>query len=140
MTDSTVLISLPLPPRELSPNARPHWAAKARAAKRYKQEAVNAYARQYGKKRQWRRAWIEIEWQHPTARLPDKDNIIAWLKSGIDGLVSAGLLSDDKEVDYASPQVTKAPAGCAPGVYLYVTGMDDADGPAEAVSAADDLS
>ena len=31
-----ITITLPLPPKELSPNARPHWAVKARAIKSYR--------------------------------------------------------------------------------------------------------
>ncbi len=33
-------ITFPWPPKELSPNARVHWAVKAEAAKLYKQECV----------------------------------------------------------------------------------------------------
>ena len=32
-------VTLPLPPRELSPNARVHWAARARTTRRYREAA-----------------------------------------------------------------------------------------------------
>ena len=38
-------INLPWPPRELSPNARVHWAKKAKAAKAYKKEQAYAQPR-----------------------------------------------------------------------------------------------
>lgn len=137
----TLLIALPIPPRALSPNVRSHWAAKARAVERYRALACQRACRMLRKEKMapplYGRAYVEIEWEHKTARLPDKDNIVAWLKSGIDGLTDAGIFKDDRDVDYASPRVSKAADGRPPAVYLYVTGTDDAVG--DAMPGGDDL-
>lgn len=128
----TLMIALPIPPRDLSPNARAHWAAKKDKTERYRNAACGAACRALRQEGlpppMYKRAWVEIEWEHKTARLPDKDNIIAWLKSGIDGLTDAGIFADDRDIDFASPRVSKAADGRSPCVYLYVTGADDAVG------------
>ncbi len=45
-------------------------------------------------------ASLRIDWYHPTRRLLDRDNIIASSKAYIDGIVDAGVLSDDRDVTF----------------------------------------
>jgi len=105
-------ITLPLPPRELSPNWRGHWAQKAKAVKKYRQLA-------------WAVAMSETRCNWPTAnaqatfyfrdrRRRDRDNLLASLKSAFDGLTDAGVIDDDSglthlpvivEYDKANPRV-----------------------------------
>ena len=98
----TVTLSLPWPPASLSPNARVHWALKARAVKGYRQDAfVTARAYRAGSP-DWRAlsppVALLVAFYAPDRRPRDTDNLIASLKAGIDGIVQSGLLvSDDTE-------------------------------------------
>lgn len=86
---------LPWPPKELSPNARVHWAKRASAAKKYRKTCW-ALAIE---------ADVGIDWPGEVHlwltfcphdhRHRDDDNLIAAFKSGRDGLADA-LGIDDK--------------------------------------------
>jgi crossover junction endodeoxyribonuclease RusA len=83
------------PPKELSPNARVHWARRARAAKAYK-EACWARTLQSGVKIGFDglvHLWITF--YPPDRRHRDDDNMIASFKNGRDGMALA-LGIDDK--------------------------------------------
>jgi len=98
-----IRIEIPaLPPREASPNWRGHWTARYRGMRDYKTlVAIRA--------RQAMRANPTTQ-PLPAARIDttlvvrdnryimDGDNAIASLKAGIDGLVEAGILQDDKDI------------------------------------------
>jgi crossover junction endodeoxyribonuclease RusA len=96
-------ITLPLPPRELSPNARVHWAAKARAVKAYRAvaywEAMMAVPRR--DRMEWKEATAHVVYYKASARKMDADNILASLKASFDGLVDAGILADDAGLRHA---------------------------------------
>lgn len=87
----------PWPLKDLSPNARLHWARKSNAAKKYR-EACYLLALQAGAK-----AWVAwdgdihvwIDFYPPDRRHRDDDNMIAAFKAGRDGLAQA-LGVDDK--------------------------------------------
>ena len=104
MTDTltALRVVLPLcPARELSPNAREHWASKARAVKTMRRAA-------------WACAHETLNGERPMLTGPvlvdatigwakgrktvDPDNAVAMLKSAIDGLTDAGLWANDREV------------------------------------------
>lgn len=90
-------LTLPWPPKDLSPNARLHWSKKSKAAKAYR-HACYMLAIQAG-------AHAGITWDGdihlwmdfypPDRRHRDDDNMIAAFKSGRDGLAQA-LGVDDK--------------------------------------------
>lgn len=92
---SVMAVTLPWPPKILSPNARAHWAAKAKAAKAYRAECA------------WltKAAGLHVDWDGtvhlwitflaPDRRHRDDDNLIAAFKSGRDGMADA-LGIDDK--------------------------------------------
>lgn len=87
-------IRLPWPPSELSPNSRLHWSALARAKKRYRQacwattlEAKAAVAH-CGKLR------LELIFHKPTRREMDRDNLLARMKAGLDGVADALKVND----------------------------------------------
>ena len=108
-------IELPgLPPRELSPNARVHWAVKAKAAREYGQAvfyaAVDARNRS-GEPAKWKnidKAKVYVWFYVPPRRRRDIDNLVASFKSGLDALVRCGILVDDSighaEVSYGATQ------------------------------------
>lgn len=115
MTDAqNWTIELPFPPRQLSPNARLHWAPKSRKAKQYREQcwALTLNAIQAGG---WNvyalRKLVEeghtvhlvIDIFPPDRRGRDDDNIIASFKSGRDGIADA-LKIDDKHFRI-SPEV-----------------------------------
>ena len=110
---SSVVIVLPLPPRELSPNARPHWAAKARAIKRYRQTAwLCALAVRPSQPVQVARVTSRFFFR--TLRRRDRDNLLASLKPAFDGIADARVVANDagmihmpveQYVDRADPRV-----------------------------------
>ncbi len=111
----TIRLSLPLPPRVVSPNGRAHWAAKARAVKamRYRAAAETLAARG-GRVKSWPTATVQVTYYHRDRRRRDGDNALAACKAYMDGLADAGLVADDVsltylpvqfEVDKANPRV-----------------------------------
>ncbi len=91
-------VTLPWPPRELSPNWRGHWAAKAKAVKSYRlacyvlaKEAGLAFDGP-GEVHLW------ITFNKPSRRRMDADNAVASIKSGIDGLADALKIDDSRFV------------------------------------------
>ncbi len=113
-----VTITLRLPPKELSPNWRGHWAVKAKAVKRYKTDThietmrtMNALGMPWTS---WESATARAVFFWGTRRHRDKDNALASLKAAFDGMASAGLLRDDEglmhwpavfEIDKSNPRV-----------------------------------
>lgn len=93
-----VSIEIPWPPKILSPNARPHWASKADAKKRYRRTAmiVAAGARiEVGRAvRVGEQIFVRLSFHPPTRREHDADNLIAAMKSGLDGIAD-GIGVDD---------------------------------------------
>ena len=97
--DEAVRVELPLPPREVSPNARGHWAKKNRAVRKYRETAcVLAMRALWGYSPEWHRATMQATFYWPDKRRRDRDNAEASLKPARDGLVDAGVLSDDDEL------------------------------------------
>lgn len=79
-------ITLPWPPKELSPNARQHWSKLARAKKAYR-AACAMQARVQGAQRiQAERLHVALVFYPPTRRAFDLDNMLARMKAGLDGL------------------------------------------------------
>lgn len=121
MTD----LVLPWPPAILSPNARPHWAAKAKAAKDYRNACYLACRMAdlvqpdtMGKLHLW------IDFHPPSNRRIDDDNCLSRLKSGRDGI--SDYLGIDDCMFVSHPFVKeKIPGGC---VKIKITaGPMDAD-------------
>lgn len=90
-------ITLPWPNKALSPNARVHWAVKARAAKAARLQAwaiVKEALR--GQDPKW--SGVHLRWVfHPRTRnVPDVDNCISSHKAAQDGIADALWLDDSK--------------------------------------------
>lgn len=88
-------IELPWPPRELHPNARPHFHVKAKAAKSYRESAywlTKAALPEGGNV-------LRIQFLPPDRRRRDLDGMLSSIKSGIDGIADA-MEVDDHMFDF----------------------------------------
>ena len=87
------------PPSDLSPNARLHWAKVARAKKQYRQ-ACNSVSKEQLKKYKYTELpeflVLEMVFIPPDKRNYDRDNLVARMKSGIDGLADAMRINDKR--------------------------------------------
>jgi crossover junction endodeoxyribonuclease RusA len=79
---------LPWMPKELSPNARVHWAKKAKAAKSYRADC-HVVAKSAGVKMPDGPALLCLTFHPPDKRARDDDNLIASFKAGRDGIADA---------------------------------------------------
>lgn len=113
---ATLTLTLPLPPRELHPNARVHWRPKAKAVATYRMLAKGAALVALGRARQprWSAAAAQAVFYVKDRRRRDRDNLAASLKAGWDGIADAGVVENDAgithlpvriEVDAARPRV-----------------------------------
>lgn len=85
-----MIVFLPWPPSELSPNARCHWAKKAKAAKSYRVIAAwAAVGEEPGRT-------VSITFNPPDNRPRDLDNMLASIKSGLDGIATAIGIDDSQ--------------------------------------------
>ena len=89
-------ITLPWPPSKLNPNARVHWAAKAKLAKQYRQACQFLTLESGVKFSSPGRIKIDVTFFPPDKRHRDSDNMIASIKSGLDGLAD-GLGVNDRQ-------------------------------------------
>ena len=88
-------VTLPWPPKELSPNARVHWSKLAKAKKAYRAECAYQAMYQGARGVKAEKLHVSLVFYPPTRRAFDLDNALARMKSGLDGL--AGVLGvDDK--------------------------------------------
>jgi crossover junction endodeoxyribonuclease RusA len=94
---AALVVTLPLPPKELSPNARAHWRKKSAAVKAYRALAANA-VRLVGRVPRWEGATMTAVVYMPDARTPDDDNAAAALKAARDGIADAGLVENDRDI------------------------------------------
>tara|TARA_B100000424_G_scaffold83609_1_gene62574 strand:+ start:40 stop:468 length:429 start_codon:yes stop_codon:yes gene_type:complete len=86
------------PPSDLSPNARLHWAKLARAKKTYRKDCFSVSKEQLKKYKYDalpETLILEMTFMPPDRRNYDRDNLVARMKAGIDGLADA-LRIDDK--------------------------------------------
>lgn len=113
-----ITITLPLPERGLSPNARTHWAGLHRLRRQAKERAqlltLQAMTEAGSLGTPWRSATVKVRWYDKQDYGRDRDNALASLKAYIDGTALAGLVDDDRyytfepvdiEIDKANPRV-----------------------------------
>lgn len=92
-------IILPWPPSTLNPNTRLHWAALAKHKARYRAVCQLATETQ-------RKVWddqipsgpllLSLWFYRPTRRSYDRDNLLARMKSGLDGMCDAMRINDKR--------------------------------------------
>jgi Holliday junction resolvase RusA-like endonuclease len=102
-----ITITLPLPPKELSPNytvgSRGQRMGKAAKTKKYRNAACIEVCYDIANglvSRGWKAADVQCTFYHKDARRRDKDNALASMKAAFDGIADAGLVSDDSALTY----------------------------------------
>lgn len=91
-----ISLTLPWPPSSLSPNTRSHWRAHAKAKAQYRQ-ACAYHARMQGAERiEAKRLSVRLRFVPPDRRRRDLDNLIASMKSGLDGLADVLKVDDNR--------------------------------------------
>lgn len=95
-----IALTLPWPIKALSPNARVHFMALAKAKKAYR-NACYIQARRQGilagsTQLQGKPLAIHLEFVPPTKHPRDEDNLVASMKSGLDGLADALGVDDNQ--------------------------------------------
>jgi crossover junction endodeoxyribonuclease RusA len=89
-------VTFPWPPSELSPNSRCHWARKAKAAKAYRRDCFYL-AKEAGVTAPAEGPIsLRIEFVPPDRSGRDIDNMLASIKSGLDGLAQALTVNDKR--------------------------------------------
>jgi crossover junction endodeoxyribonuclease RusA len=118
MEQRMTFIELPWPPKALSPNARVHWAEKARKTKMARTLAWGLTAQLLGTKiRYWEPRDGEIVLKvtlEPPMRggaRPDEDNVMASLKAYRDGIASALGVNDSRFRNERPEWLPKSGAG-----------------------------
>lgn len=90
------VLSLPWPPSALSPNTRQHWAKLAKAKKSYRAACYWRAYEQGVRRIEAERLQVAFVFYAPTKRRYDLDNLVARLKSGIDGLADLVGVDDSR--------------------------------------------
>lgn len=115
----SITITLPHPPKELSPNGRSHWAKKAKATKGYRDVAcllaLGAMRRDPAFKGPrgntqaplWKKAKMHVKAYFRTATFKDPTNLMASLKAAEDGLQDAGIIDNDRGLWPERPEMFK---------------------------------
>ena len=85
---------LPWPPKELSPNARGHWAKKAKAAKAYKEACIWTLKEWQVRRINAPGLKIHVTFYRPTKHKHDMDNLIARFKAGQDAIAAQTGIDD----------------------------------------------
>lgn len=88
------MITLPWPPKELSPNARVHRMIKAKYAKSYR-ETCWALAKKCRPQLPDGKIHLAITFYPPNRQRRDLDNLLASIKAGIDGVSQAWQIDDE---------------------------------------------
>lgn len=86
---SETRLTLDWPAKELSQNARVHWAVRAKATKEARNSAGWAVRRCFKAKPKWQRAIVSLEFHPPDERRRDMQNCIGASKALVDGIADA---------------------------------------------------
>lgn len=122
-------VELPLPPKELSPNARVHYMVRARATKQHRHDC---YLVMLGAKpKGWEgNSPIELDFVYRAFRgcggavFRDCTNALSACKALIDGIVDAGVVPNDSKrwlsIGHFKLMTTAREAKNCPGVFVRV--------------------
>ena len=91
-----MLLTLPWPPTALSPNTRQHWSALARAKKACRTECAWQAKAQGARAIDAAKLHVSLVFVPPNRRAFDLDNMLARMKSGLDGLCDVPGVDDSK--------------------------------------------
>ncbi len=108
----TLTIVLPLPHRNLSPNARCHHMQKARHTEKARRDAgyatlaaINELSGSNESSMPWALATAKATFYFRAKNRRDKSNMGAWLKAYEDGITDAGVWRDDSVVTWLPPSI-----------------------------------
>lgn len=117
-----IILELPWPHKDLSPNARVHFMALSRAKKKYRRDCM--YAAMAAKATAQGPQELSFMFHPPHNRKYDKDNLIASMKAGIDGLSDA-LNINDRDFHIGAVEIgAQAPGG---KVRVFITEIEEID-------------
>ena len=118
---------LPWPPPELSPNSRIHWAKKFAAKRKYRSHCDIVVLDQGVKTLDPEADYVlHMTFIPPDKRHYDVDNLIARMKSGLDGLCDA-LDIDDQRFSSVGASVSRDSIGGFVRVRIHTFLGDDDD-------------
>lgn len=119
------VITIPMPPKELSPNGRTHWAKKARLVRAARTHAhvLALSCKHAGYGFPWSSATVTIEARFKTVRFQDFDNILASLKPSLDGFQDAGIVTDDNHFEIG--KITRIKDKENPGITITIEKNED---------------
>lgn len=126
---------LPWPPTGLSPNTRQHWSKHHRSKKRYHRACMFAVLEQEsGTRRTAQRRVpppdgelvVRLHFRPPDRRSYDRDNLIARMKAGIDGVCEA-LAIDDKRFGF--PEGSMGPQLKGGAVVIEIVALTQREAP-----------
>ncbi len=110
MAGRAFTVTLGLPPRALHPNSRPHHMAKANAKKKYRVACRDATMIATNVDPPLlRKASILFTFRFWRRHQHDRDNLLAWIKSGIDGMADGGLVANDRDLTFLPIEVQYVP-------------------------------
>jgi Holliday junction resolvase RusA-like endonuclease len=97
-----VIVTLPLPHKYLSPNHRVNRHGKARVVKKYREDAHAAAIHAGLRNKRLETAQVQCVFflKGGRGRKPDPDNLLASMKSAIDGLVDAKVFLGDQKLKH----------------------------------------
>jgi len=113
MTNESITIILPLPSKYLGMNHRPQsrgaWMGISKLRKKQKLTACEKVLECFVESAPWAKAETQATFFHAIARDRDCDNFLSMLKGAHDGIVLAGLLTNDthKELTPLAPKFEK---------------------------------
>jgi crossover junction endodeoxyribonuclease RusA len=91
-----VKLTLPWPPAELNPNARPHYMRLAKAKKQYRTECALQAMKQGACAIEAERLMVHLVFVPPNRKSRDDQNCMAAMKAGLDGLADVLKVDDGK--------------------------------------------
>jgi len=91
-----MILTLPWPPRDCSPNSRGHWAKTAKAKRAYRTACAWTAKSQGAGKLDAQALHIGLHFIPPSRRHMDLDNMLASAKAGLDGLADVLGVDDSK--------------------------------------------
>jgi len=120
-----ITLLLPLPPKELSPNASKPWSSNARwfhidARKEYREMvALCCFGQRVATGKRYR---LTETYRFADKRKRDVRNLFAAFKAGEDGLVDAGILpgDDDSVLEHGSPSIERVKTKAEEGVLVEI--------------------
>lgn len=119
----SIVLDLPWPPRDLSPNARKHWRVKAKVVANFRECCrLTTMTQMPGGLRVLPdgRYRLHLDFLASPKCRSDRDNLVAAMKSGIDGMADA-LGIDDRQFVELAARLTRLPPDDREGEAVRVT-------------------